>query len=126
MRVQHLLQSIAERLHSSASMHTIYGDPIEAQGKTIIPVAKVSYGFGGGAAGMNALDTPDTEPSGNPLGGAGGGGGVHMVPLGVVEVTLENTRFLRFHGGTRLLGALVVGVLGGLVIGKRSARKTLS
>jgi len=47
MLVQHLLQAIAERLHSSSSIHTIYGDPIEAQGKTLIPVAKVSYGFGG-------------------------------------------------------------------------------
>ena len=51
MLVQHLLQAIAERLHRSSSMHTIYGAPIETQGKTLIPVAKVSYGFGGGGGG---------------------------------------------------------------------------
>jgi len=126
MLVQHLLQAIAERLHSSASIHTIYGDPIEAQGKTLIPVAKVSYGFGGGAAGANALATPDKPPSENALEGGGGGGGVRMVPLGMVEVTLEQTRFLPFASGKRMLGALVVGFLGGLLIGRRSARSTLS
>jgi hypothetical protein len=59
MLVQHLLQAITKRLHSSSSIHTIYGDPIEAQGKTLIPVAKVSYGFGGGAVGTNSLDCAD-------------------------------------------------------------------
>jgi uncharacterized spore protein YtfJ len=122
MFVQHLLQAIAERLHSSASTHTIYGDPIETQGKTLIPVAKVSYGFGGGATGMNVLDTPDKPPSGKALEGGGGGGGVCMVPLGIVEVTLEQTRFLPFGGGKRMLGTLIVGLLGGILIGRRYAR----
>lgn len=96
MLVQHLLQAIAERLHSSSSMHTIYGDPIEAQGKILIPVAKVSYGFGGGTVGTNSLDCADKQPSGNSVEGGGGGGGVRMVPLGMVEVTSQQTRFLSF------------------------------
>ena len=122
MFVQHLLQAITERLHSSASTHTIYGDPIETQGKTLIPVAKVSYGFGGWAAGTNVLDTPDKPPSAKILEGGGGGGGVRMAPLGIVEVTLEQTQFLPFGGGKRMLGALMVGLLGGILIGRRYAR----
>ena len=92
MLVQHLLQAIAERLHSNLSIHTIYGDPIEAQGKTLIPVAKVSYGFGGGAGGTNSLDCADKQPLGNTVEGGGGGGGVRMVPLGVLEVTAQQSR----------------------------------
>jgi uncharacterized spore protein YtfJ len=125
MLVQRLPQAIAERLHSSASIHTIYGDPIEAQGKTLIPVAKVSYGFGGGTAGRNNLDTPEKPPSSNILEGGGGGGGVRMVPLGIVEVTLEQTRFLPFGGGKRMFGAVAVGLILGLLIGRRSTQNAL-
>lgn len=49
--VQDLFQSLAERLQQSANVSSVFGEPIAAQGRTIIPVAKISYGFGGGAAG---------------------------------------------------------------------------
>jgi len=126
MLVQHLLQAIAERLHSSSSIHTIYGDPIQTQGKTLIPVAKVSYGFGGGAGGTNSRDCADKQPSGYTVEGGGGGGGVRMVPLGMVEVTQQQTRFLPFGGGKRMLGALVVGLVVGLLMGRRYYRKALN
>jgi uncharacterized spore protein YtfJ len=126
MLVQRLLQAVAERLQSSASIHTVYGDPIEAQGKTLIPVAKVSYGFGGGAAGTNRLDAADTQPSGNTVEGGGGGGGVRVVPLGIVEVTPQQTRFLPVGGGKRMLGALAVGLVAGLLIGRRYYRNALN
>jgi uncharacterized spore protein YtfJ len=126
MLVQHILQAIAERLHSSSSIHTIYGDPIEAQGKTLIPVAKVAYAFGGGGAGTNSLDSADKQPSGNTVEGGGGGGGVRMIPLGMVEVTPQQTRFLPFGGGKRMLGALAVGLVVGLLMGRRYYRKVLS
>jgi len=126
MLVQHLLQAIAERLQRSSSIHTIYGAPIETQGKTLIPVAKVSYGFGGGAVGTNGLDAADKRPSANAVEGGGGGGGVRMVPLGIVEVTPQQTRFLPFGAGKRMLGALVVGLVVGLLLGRRYYRKALS
>jgi hypothetical protein len=40
----------------------------------------------------------------------------------MVEVTPEQTRFLPVGGGKRMLGALVVGLIGGLVIGRRYYR----
>jgi uncharacterized spore protein YtfJ len=48
MTLQDILRSITERLEGSANVSTVYGEPIVAEGKTIIPVAKVRYGFGGG------------------------------------------------------------------------------
>jgi uncharacterized spore protein YtfJ len=48
MNVPDILQSISERLQNSASVEAVYGDPVTAEGKTIIPVAKIRYGFGGG------------------------------------------------------------------------------
>jgi len=44
-----LLQSLKDSVLTQASVKTIYGEPIQAQGKTIIPVARISYGFGAGA-----------------------------------------------------------------------------
>src|SRR6476620_1618876 len=49
-----------------------YGDPVRLGGKEIVPVALVSFGFGGGTEG------------GDPGGaGSGGGGGGFVFPLGV-------------------------------------------
>lgn len=42
------LASLSERLQSDASVKTIYGEPIEVEGKTIITVGKIAYGLGGG------------------------------------------------------------------------------
>jgi uncharacterized spore protein YtfJ len=44
-----LIRSLAERLQGSATVRAVFGEPISAQGKTIIPVAKIGLGFGGGS-----------------------------------------------------------------------------
>jgi hypothetical protein len=49
-----------------------------------------------------------------------------MVPLGMVEVTPQQTRFLPFGGDKRMLGALAVGLVLGLLMGRRYYRKALS
>lgn len=41
-----LLQSLKESILGQAGVKAIYGEPITAQGKTIIPVAKLMYGYG--------------------------------------------------------------------------------
>ena len=39
-----LLQSLKESILSQANVKAIYGEPIAAHGKTVIPVAKIMYG----------------------------------------------------------------------------------
>jgi len=39
-----LLQSLKESILSQANVKAIYGEPIVAQAKTVIPVAKIMYG----------------------------------------------------------------------------------
>ena len=48
MSLQDIIEDISKRLEGSASVETVYGQPIVAEGKTVIPVARVRYGFGGG------------------------------------------------------------------------------
>ena len=43
-----MLEKLGESLGSKATVKSVFGEPIQAAGKTIIPVAKVFYGFGGG------------------------------------------------------------------------------
>ncbi len=76
MESQALLQSLKESIVSQASVKAIYGEPISAQGKTIIPVAKIMYGFGGGA-GTGGVG--DRSAQGE---GGGGGGGVRAISDG--------------------------------------------
>jgi hypothetical protein len=54
----------------SAGVKTAYGDPVEIDGTTIVPVAVSYYGFGGGG---------DAE---SPDGMGGGGGGGMSAPIG--------------------------------------------
>ena len=78
MSIQQYFQSIIERLQGSASVKTVYGDPVTAEGKTIIPVAKVGYCFG---VGLNPLRKGSEQQSeGKEAGGMGGG--IRVRPLG--------------------------------------------
>ncbi len=117
MELQPFFQSIKENLINKATVSSVYGEPISVGNKTVIPVARIAYGFGGGVATSKALRG---ESSGPQLGGegGGGGGGVVAAPLGVVEVTPEATRFVRFSSSRRLMGAAVAGVLLGMIVGR--------
>ena len=72
---------IAEKLGVTAKAATIFGEPVERDGITIIPVAKARWGFGGGAGRRKDED------------GAGGGGGVQVVPVGYIELKNGEAQF---------------------------------
>ena len=46
------MQSIVDRLRTTGSVKTVFGDPVEAKGRTIIPVAKIAYASVGELAEM--------------------------------------------------------------------------
>jgi uncharacterized spore protein YtfJ len=73
-----LLERLADKLGGRASVTAVYGEPVTADGVTVIPVAKVAFGFGGGAG---------REVGGTKSGdGGGGGGGAEAKPLGYIEI----------------------------------------
>jgi uncharacterized spore protein YtfJ len=80
-----LMEKVAERLGGSAGVKAIYGEPIERDGVTIVPVARVLWGFGTGSG----------SGSGSQGGGSGegGGGGVSATPLGFVEIREGRAEF---------------------------------
>jgi uncharacterized spore protein YtfJ len=105
-------------LQNSASVKTVYGDPITAEGKTIIPVAKVTYGFGAGNA---KRDENEERTEGKET--AVGGGGIYASPVGLIEITEAETRFIPIGDRRKLAGALLVGLFLGLWLASRRSRK---
>jgi uncharacterized spore protein YtfJ len=115
MNATDLLQKIGETLGSTATVRSVFGEPIHANGKTVVPVAKVSYAFGGGSgAGKNGAH-PERQGE-----GGGGGGAVRAHPAGVLEITDTATRFVPFTDLTWIAGAFTAGVaLGSLIAIRR-------
>jgi uncharacterized spore protein YtfJ len=119
---------IAELLERSLSIRHVYGEPVTHGDTTVIPVAKVAYGFGaGGGQGPSRRLTgaPGESPSGEEnrtdAQGAGGGGGVRMTPVGALEIGPLGTRFVRFHPMAPLLGATALGLAVGWLLASRRA-----
>jgi uncharacterized spore protein YtfJ len=111
-----LLQSLKDSVLGQASVKAIYGEPISAHGKTVIPVAKVIYAYGAGA-GTGGVG--DTSARGE---GGGGGGGVRTVPVGVIEIGDQQTCFVPITDRKKLTGALLAGIGLGMWLGWRNRR----
>jgi uncharacterized spore protein YtfJ len=63
-----VIEKIADVVGGTASVRLVYRDPVERDGTTVVPVARVRFGFGGGGG-----QKPGEAPQ---QGGGGGGGGV--------------------------------------------------
>jgi uncharacterized spore protein YtfJ len=111
-----LLQSLKDSVLGQANVKAIYGEPVSAHEKTIIPVAKIMYGYGAGA-GTGGVGNTNTRGE-----GGGGGGGVRAVPVGVIEVSHQQTRFVPITDRKKLSGAVLAGIGLGMWLGWRRRR----
>jgi len=108
-----ILQSLKESILGQASVKAIYGEPIAAHGKTVIPVAKIIYGYGAGA-GTGGVG--ESKARGE---GGGGGGGVRAVPVGVIEMSDHQTRFVPITDRKKVTGAVLLGIGLGMWLDRR-------
>jgi uncharacterized spore protein YtfJ len=99
-------------LGTTANAKSVFGEPIQSGDKTVVPVAKVAYGFGGGFGSGKDGGHPDREGE-----GGGGGGGVRAFPAGALEITSTATRFVPFTSVTQLVRHLAVAFAAGVVFG---------
>lgn len=89
------IEGLARQLAITANAKYIYGEPVERDGVTVIPVAKAAYGFGGGG-GKGRLGE-----------GEGGGGGVMLTPVGYIEIKNGATSFRRTRDPLALVPAIL-------------------
>jgi uncharacterized spore protein YtfJ len=99
--VNALLERIGETVGQRANVSTIFGEPVEREGVTVIPVARARFGFGGGGG--------SGSREGDEGSGGGGGGGVAVSPVGYVELHEGTAEFKRILTATDVL-ALVAAV----------------
>ncbi|MDE2688264.1 MAG: spore germination protein GerW family protein [Chloroflexota bacterium] len=119
MTLPSTLKSISERFERSANVSNVFGEPIVTEGKTVIPVAKVRYGFGGGFG-----KGKGSEGEGEGQGG-GGGGGVEVTAVGMIEITPEETRYISFEDRGRLIKAgLVLALIATFLFIRRLRRRS--
>jgi uncharacterized spore protein YtfJ len=111
-----LLQLLKESILSQANVKAIYGEPIAAHGKTVIPVARIMYGYGAGAGTGGVGDSSARGEAG------GGGGGVRAIPVGVIEVSDQQARFVPITDRKRFAGAVLAGIGLGMLLGWRRRR----
>jgi uncharacterized spore protein YtfJ len=117
-KVAETLRSLGDHLQLGRSVRNVYGDPVVVGGRTMIPIARVRRGFGAGG-GANEGEKAKSE-----RGGSGGGAGMSARPAGALEITQAGTRYIPFcRPGAPRHRAHVVGLLIGLTIARRSARK---
>ena len=113
------LENLAQRLGQTATVKNVYGDPVVAGDKTIIPVAQIIYGFGGGYGYgrkpkkiSNAENVVTSNNNKQKSGeGLGGGGGLVARPKGVYEISKQGTSFIPANNTRKLIAALLLGIL---------------
>jgi sporulation protein YtfJ len=78
--VESMLDTTLEKIKHMVDANSVVGQPITTpDGTTIIPISKISYGFGSGGS-----DLPGKDPK--TLFGAGVGGGVTVTPVAFLSV----------------------------------------
>jgi uncharacterized spore protein YtfJ len=79
-----ILDRLGERIGTQASVKAVFGEPTQRGEVTVIPVARVRWGYGGGG-GTGPMNKPTTNGE-TVAGGSGVGGGVMAAPMGYLEV----------------------------------------
>ena len=86
-----MLENTIAKIREMVDVNSVVGDPITTpDGVTIIPISKVSVGFGGGGSDFVSKNVNHQE---NPFGG-GAGGGVKVTPVAFLIIKDGSVRML--------------------------------
>ena len=90
--INDLMVETMEKIRSMVDVNTIIGDPIVTQdGTTVIPISKVSFGFGSGGSDFKSRNSGENSPL---CFGGGGGAGVNITPVAFLIISEGNARVL--------------------------------
>lgn len=85
--VTDILRGVVGELREIAKSETVIGEPVTVGDKTVIPIVKVSVGFGAGGG----EGTDDKRNSGF---GGGGGGGAKIEPAAFIIIEKDDVKLL--------------------------------
>jgi uncharacterized spore protein YtfJ len=78
-----MLEAVLERIGLHAGARAVFGDAVERDGRSVIPVAQTMFGAGAGSGRWQGSET-----------GEGAGGGTLSRPVGYIEISAQGTEFV--------------------------------
>jgi uncharacterized spore protein YtfJ len=105
-RAEDTVLHLGDNFAARANAKSVYGEPIHAGSRTVIPVAQVGYLLGATSGGRN----------GETVGGGSGGGGVVARPVGYIEITDAGARYVELSSVKRLIAAVAIGFAAGCLL----------
>ena len=88
-KIEGLVKTAMEKIHEMVDCETVVGKPIiTADGTTIIPVSKVSFGFASGGSDLPTKSTKETF-------GGGSGAGITIQPVAFIAVYKGEVKLLQ-------------------------------
>ena len=89
--LSNMIENTLTKIKDMISVNDVVGSPITPpEGVTIIPISKVSVGFGGGGSDFVSKNANKQE---NPFGG-GVGGGVNVTPVAFIIIKGDSIRMM--------------------------------
>ena len=121
MDTQQVIDMVTQRVKETANVGTVFGEPVEAGGATLIPVACIKvYGGGGGGSGRTKGGGEGQQKD------KGMGLGLHVMatPVGYIEVLDGEARMVDIVDKNQLaFGGLLAGGLVAMGMLKMAARR---
>ena len=88
--IEGLMGVTMDKIREMVDVNTIIGEPITADGTTIIPISKVSFGFASGGSDLPAKTPKD-------LFGGGAGAGITIQPIAFIVVKNNEVKLLQMN-----------------------------
>jgi uncharacterized spore protein YtfJ len=107
------MEKMAEKFGAQARSATVYSEPIKSDGVTVVPVAKVRWGFGGGGGSKEGKEH-----------GSGGGGGMRVTPVGYIELKDGHSEFKPIRDAASFVPIILAGGAAGFFL-LRALRKLI-
>lgn len=99
--IQSIMETTLETIKNSIDSNTIVGNPIKAEASVIVPISKVTVGFGIGGGEYNKNCKTETKCDTNFAGGSGGA--ITISPVAFVVVENGETRLISLEDNVNLV-----------------------
>lgn len=100
MAITETLETLLHKVKDLARSSTVVGDPIQVGNSTVIPISKVSVGFGTGAYGSDGQ-------SGRKRDSEGASGGFNVTPVAIVLIQGDDSRLMLLDKEDRTISKIM-------------------
>ena len=101
-KVSEMIERASENFRGMIDANSVVGDPISMpDGTIIVPISKLSFGFGGGGSEFDAKKGDDTNF------GGGIGGGASVKAEAFLVINNSNVRLISMDGGSTALDKII-------------------